>query len=624
MRRWMREGRLTALLTIIAVLGCEGTLTMGEERVDAGAPAPCPTPCGPDGAPPRDAGELPADAGASPTDAGTTEPPPTDTCPAPSGRTIVVSLERGRDDGDGSSATPFRTITAALSTAMAGDTIRIERGVYREMLTLPRDGAPGRPIALCAAAGHEVHVRGSDEVDGFRRDSGDVWVREGWTVNSQQVFMDGEPLAQIGANSGWHAVRYDGRAVLPSDGAGRADMREGSFYYDPGRTRLYVWLPGGADPAAHRVEASVRDHVIPYNTRSHIELHGLRFAHSNLTRRNVQHGMVNITGTHWVVRGCSFTHGDFSGAHVAGEHHRIVGNTFDHNGCMGISFNGSLERCRWSYCDDRPPQDILIESNQTNYNNYRRFWSGWAGGGIKMVPAAKDVTIRFHRAIGNDGPGIWCDGRCHDVRILSSYVADNRRTGIFYEISETGLIANNVVVRNGTQGIYVASSSNTRVYHNTVVDNWAGIVVHGGIRSEHPELAHNRLVGNVVRGSMNADLVLYVGDPRAFDNTTDLDVLVGRVAISVTRGSGYDVSYRDLDAYRRATGQGARSFTTSDPGWMDPGADDYRLRAGSMLVDRGETLEGLGTLDASGAARVVDGDGDGEALPDLGAYEHAR
>ena len=57
---------------------------------------------------------------------------------------------RGSDAGNGSLATPFRTISAAAQMAMPGDVITVHAGVYREQVIPPegrefRDGKNSLP-----------------------------------------------------------------------------------------------------------------------------------------------------------------------------------------------------------------------------------------------------------------------------------------------------------------------------------------------------------------------------------------------------------------------------------------------------------------------------------------------
>src|SRR5690606_30708848 len=60
----------------------------------------------------------------------------------------------------------------------------------------------------------------------------------------------------------------------------------------------------------------------------------------------------------------------------------------------------------------------------------------------------------------------------------------------------------------------------------------------------------------------------------------------------------------------------------SDPLFVEPPMN-LRLLANSPAIDTGNTqLSGLTTLDVAGSPRVVDGDGDGTADIDRGAYEY--
>jgi hypothetical protein len=67
---------------------------------------------------------------------------------------------------------------------------------------------------------------------------------------------------------------------------------------------------------------------------------------------------------------------------------------------------------------------------------------------------------------------------------------------------------------------------------------------------------------------------------------------------------------------------------TDAPGFVDEPSGDYRLRFDSPLIDAGDPgdplMPGESATDRSGLARVVDGNGDGSAVRDLGAHEYGR
>jgi hypothetical protein len=61
-----------------------------------------------------------------------------------------------------------------------------------------------------------------------------------------------------------------------------------------------------------------------------------------------------------------------------------------------------------------------------------------------------------------------------------------------------------------------------------------------------------------------------------------------------------------------------------NPLFRNPSLGDYRLAAGSPVIDRGAPGTGLPALDLARGARVLDGNGDGTAVRDMGAYESPK
>ena len=64
--------------------------------------------------------------------------------PKPAGDLWVDASASG--DGDGSTGKPFSTIQQAARVAVAGDTIHVRPGIYRERVMPERGGDPGQPI----------------------------------------------------------------------------------------------------------------------------------------------------------------------------------------------------------------------------------------------------------------------------------------------------------------------------------------------------------------------------------------------------------------------------------------------------------------------------------------------
>ena len=89
-----------------------------------------------------------------------------------------------------------------------------------------------------------------------------------------------------------------------------------------------------------------------------------------------------------------------------------------------------------------------------------------------------------------------------------------------------------------------------------------------------------------------------------------------------------DNDYRPDGGANVDTGNGTFSDLrrrTDDPRFLgDPQVGEFRLRFDSPLIDAGAPGTDGGATDAFGSPRVVDGDGDGGARRDLGAWEYQR
>jgi hypothetical protein len=85
---------------------------------------------------------------------------------------------------------------------------------------------------------------------------------------------------------------------------------------------------------------------------------------------------------------------------------------------------------------------------------------------------------------------------------------------------------------------------------------------------------------------------------------------------------GYDstpvVTYCDIQGGLSGTGN-----IDADPLFVNPSADDYHLQPGSLCIDTGSNAApSLPSTDFEDDPRIVDGNGDGDAVVDMGADEY--
>lgn len=209
----------------------------------------------------------------------------------------------GSDQFDGTEAKPWRTINHAAQLAVAGDTVLVHAGVYREWVK-PRNGglSDARRITYAAADGEHVVIKGSERVTGWQQEDGDVWrvtvanslfgdhnpfaleVEGDWVVRPispasskhlGDVYLNGVSFYELSTKDALAAPKR--RDTILDDRTGLVVAAD-----DPTST-LYVWYAEvgvddttiwanfqGADPNAELVEINVRRSVF-YPTTNHVD-----------------------------------------------------------------------------------------------------------------------------------------------------------------------------------------------------------------------------------------------------------------------------------------------------------------------------------------------------------------
>ncbi len=493
-------------------------------------------------------------------------------------------------------ATPYLTVQKAIGAAHPGDAIVVSGGVYREgPIILPRSGTAQSPIAIEAASGATVSIKGSQVVTGWVSVGNGVWKKTGWSTNSQQLFNDGQPLQQVASTLN----------ELPPVGSGLGDVTAGRFYYSSSAQTLYCKLPDGSDPNGHAMEASVRNSVLNGNSMSYITLRGLSFMHSNGSSAGGDgwSGVVwaDNSCSNWNIENCTFSYGDFAGLMLGGRNHVVRNSSFVNNGDEGIGLSGSDAAHGYNPYYGAPLQNILLENLTVTGNNYRHFDFYWHAGGMKIIPSCRGVTVRGCTVSNNWGPGIWFDTVWGGNVIENNLVTNNEDAGIFYEISEpdTGdtygaQIRNNRVAGN-SQGIYVSASAGAIVENNTCYRNDWDIVVHGMPRDgwNHPMQLKNNVVRNNIICGLNVDAIIYTGAGSS-NNSIDGNFYAtspgdsNGVTFSATTVPGYNVTQTSLATINSQTGFEQHGMT-GDPLWVNASRYDFHLQAGSPAAGKGWT-----------------------------------
>ncbi len=504
---------------------------------------------------------------------------------------------------------PLKTIQKAMNKAIAGDTVYLRGGVYREQVDVMRGGGNADKMLNVFAYNDEIPIiRGSDQVTGWVHHSGNIWKKTGWAYNSQQVFVgenDSPPLQQIGMPSRLYTSFEYPQAV----GSGVTSMKAGSFYYDVATTTLYVWLADNSNPNTQMVEASTRQRLffmgVPY-----IHLKGLVFRHSN-TSAYKQIGAAVELSSNSVIEQSDIQYTDFTGLQMG----------YMQTGALAINCNVSNNGD--SGINAAASYGFRVFNVKMNNNNTRNFNPLWHAGGFKAATKAYG-TVEFSEASHNNGSGIWFDyaNGGNPIVVRNNYLHDNgpKEAAIFFEVSKNGLIYNNVIANNKRRGIYISASDNTRVYNNTIVatGDYAGIEL-GGMPRSGATLTNNAVYNNSIsHGTSKYDLAIAAANGTSITgNTSDYNNFyrpAGALQLFMGSMSNTLASFikdKKLDAHSLNVNPGFVAATTP------PIAANYAVTSSSPLVDKGIAVAGV-SLDYMQTARAQ-----GTAF-DIGAFEYAE
>jgi len=237
----------------------------------------------------------------------------------------------GSDQGKGTQNDPFFTINKAASVAVAGDTVTVHEGVYREWVKPRNKGmSEKRRITYQAAEGEKVVIKGSEQIKDWQPIAKHIWK----TMLPNSIFGNFNPYAEevfgdwlvtieekkhlgdvyLNGMSFYEVSCYD-QLLNPIARTATQDLwtQEKVSLHNPKQT-TYVWFAEvdeefttiyvnfqGADPNEEMVEINVRRSCFyPEETgRDYITVKGFEMAHAATPWSPPTADQPGLLGTNW-------------------------------------------------------------------------------------------------------------------------------------------------------------------------------------------------------------------------------------------------------------------------------------------------------------------------------------
>lgn len=422
----------------------------------------------------------------------------------------------GSNSGKGTAREPFLTINKAAAAAMAGDTIIVHEGVYREWVNPKFKGLSNkRRITYKAADGEKVVIKGSEQISSWQRTEANVWkvvlpneyfgdynpyavsIFGDWLLESDSVrhvgdvYLNGMSFYEVGNYQA--LLEPETRTEIKDDWTG-----EMVLVLNPEQTK-YVWYAEvgeenttiyanfqGADPNAELTEINVRRSCFfpKENGIDYITVRGFEMAQAATPWTPPTADQPGLIGPNWskgwIIEDNIIHDAKCSAISIGKE--ATTGNNYcsvrrDKPGYQyQLEAVFSAERAGWSRekigshiirgntihdCGQNGIVGHLGGVFSEIYDNHiynialKREFYGYEIAGIKLH-AAIDVRIHNNR-IHNCSLGVWLDWEAQGTRVSKNLFYRNNRD-LFVEVShgpymiDNNILASRHSIDNASQG----------------------------------------------------------------------------------------------------------------------------------------------------------------------------
>ena len=442
---------------------------------------------------------------------------------------IIYVNQAARMDGDGSKERPFRRINDAAKVAVAGDTVLVAPGLYREYVNPLNGGTEDARITYKSEVPLGAEITGAEEVKCWEPYEGNTWVAR----IDNGVFGDFNPYV-VEVYGDWYfapAVRHTGAVYLNDKMMYETETLEeclaGEVYtpsWDP-EFSVYKWYTvqdgnttviyanfQGKNPNEENVEINVRRRCFfPEKTGvNYITFSGFNVNKAATTwapPAAFQDGMI---GPHWsmgwIVEDCEVSNSKCCGISLGkyydeeNDHYFTVKHVksptqMERDAVCRGQYHGWLKekvghhlvrRCHIHHCEQTGIVGRMgavfstIEDNHIHHINNMQQLGGAEISGIKLH-AAIDVTIRRNH-IHHSTMGVWLDWQAQGARISQNLMHDNYRPD-YCTWAEGGM---------GSQDIFIEVGHGPTLIDNNVLLSKASV----RIATEGVACVHNLMMGS--------------------------------------------------------------------------------------------------------------------------------
>ena len=426
--------------------------------------------------------------------------------------------KKGNDFNDGTKEMPFKTISKAAKVAEPGDVIIVHKGTYRERINPFYGGMNDQNrITYQAAENEEVWIKGSEEINTWKKHKGSVWK----VVIDNSFFGEFNPYQEIlygdwltktyGRDHHLGEVYVNGKSLYEIDSLSkvfletslkRAVDTEGSKYKwfcksDHKTTTIYANF-NGKNPNKELVEINVRPTVFwPKKTGiNYITVRGFKMCHAATQWAPPTAEQIGLIGPNWskgwIIENNIISDSKCSGVVIGKERgsgqnlwkrdkkkhgtqreREVVfralqlGWSKETVGSHLIR-NNTIKDCEQGGIIGHLGSVFSEISNNHIYNiNVKKQFDGWEIGGIKLH-AAIDVLIK-NNFIHDNHRGIWLDWQAQGARVTGNLLFNNQDQDLFVEVNHGPMIIDNNILLS-ERGILNASQG-TAFVNNLVAGN---------------------------------------------------------------------------------------------------------------------------------------------------------